>query len=432
MRHLLALLTVTLVVPPVMAGTNDTTVTLENVKKKLESPFHQTLLRKTYDSIRDRVTPDGYFPESLTGAYPGMFPRVSGPLARLFIDTGNPELAEKILHYCIQGMLDNGMERIPHVIGERTDSGSIPLVDGDDQVDGQAHVILGWALLAQQRGRTPFEDLSYPIAAKILDRSTTEPYLSENIGWRIHPGLVRNINLEHSRDGQFWDTYDFLTQSFIASALENMIPIAARRCDRQHEHLWTERLEFLNKNIAENMTREFNGKQVYLEMLLPTGREPEPFPGIGWLNLAPIPSGWKSVDSAIFKNTIDTWHSVAQIKWNGPNVTSSDWLPDGYTDRFGKQQTDQVIGKVLGWDMVYCFRAGEYKRVCDSLDFLEQVNTHSLFAEAFSYDSETGQWKQHDPGNGEQACWWTWCMTVIREEAGLSALPAPETSAKEQ
>ncbi len=401
----------------------DAAIAVEHVKARLESPFHRNLLRNTYDSIRGRIQPDGYFQESLTGAYDGMFPRVSAPLVRIFIDTGEPELAERVVSYCIQGMLDNGMERIPHVIGPRAESQVIPLIDGDDQIDGQAHVILAWALLALHRDRTPFEDFSYPVIAQLLDRSTTEPYLSENTGWRIHPGLVRNINLEHSRDGQFWDTYDFLTQSFVASALEHMIPVAARRGDREHEHLWTERLAFLNKNIAENMVRDFEGERIYLEMLLPTGREPEPFPGIGWLNLAPIPSGWKSVDATLFKNTIDAWHRVAPIRWNGPNIPSSDWLPQGHKDRFGKQQSDQVIGKVIGWDIVYCLRAHEYDRVCNWLDFLEQVNTHSLLAEAFSYDAETGQWKQHDPGNGEQACWWTWCMTVLRKEVGLSPLP---------
>lgn len=420
MKHAIVLAITLLTAMPLVG---ETPATLETVKKKLDSPFHRELLGKTYESIRSRVEPDGYFPESLTGKYPGMFPRVSAPLVRIFLDTGDPELAERIVSYCIQGMLDNDMERIPHVIGPRADSNAIPLVDGDDQIDGQAHLILGWALLAQHRGRTPYEDISYPIVAKLLDRSTTEPYLSENTGWRIHSGLVRNINLEHSRDGQFWDTYDFLTQSFVASALENTIPIAARRGDTQHAHLWTERLAFLNKNIAENMTRDFEGKRIYLEMVLPTGGEPKPFPGIGWLNLAPIPSGWKSVDATLFKNTIDAWHRVAQIEWDGPKVTSSDWLPEGQKDRFGKQQSDQIIGKVLGWEMLYCLRAGEYARICDALDFLERINTHELLSEAFTYDAVTREWRQHDPGNGEQACWWTWCMTVMRNEVGLPRIP---------
>ncbi len=422
MRHAVVLAFVTSIVLPLAA---ETPANLESVKKRLDSPFHRSLLWKTYDSIHERIDSDGYFPESLTGKYPGMFPRVSAPLVRIFLDTDEPQLAEKIVSYCIQGMLDNDMERIPHVIGSRTDSETIPLIDGDDQIDGQAHLVLGWALLAADRGRTPFEDFSYPIVAELLDRSTTEPYLSENVGWRIHPGLVRNINLEHSRDGQFWDAYDFLTQSFVASALEEMIFIAARRGDTDHEHLWMERLAFLNENIAENMTRDFEGERIYLEMLLPTGREPQPFPGIGWLNLAPIPSGWKSVDATLFKNTIDAWHRVAPIEWDGPKVTSSDWLPEGHTDRFGKQQTDQIIGKVLGWEMLYCLRAGEFDRICEALDFLERINTHELFAEAFTYDSATGQWKQHDPGNGEQACWWTWCMTVLRNETGLPRIPRP-------
>ena len=150
-------------------------------------------------------------------------------------------------------------------------------------------------------------------------------------------------------------------------------------------------------------------------MILPTGREPAPFPGISWLNLAPIPAGWKGVDKEVFKNTIDTWHRVAGIKWEGPHMTCSDWLPEW--------QSQQVIGKVLGWELVYCLRAGEYDRVCDMLDFIEETNTSELYAEAFNYDAQSGSWRLQDPGNGEQACWWCWAMTDIRREVGLSALP---------
>ena len=554
--------------------------TTEDVRNRLSSPFHEKLLQRTYESIINRAEPDGYFQESLIGTYQGMFCRTSGVLVRLFLKTGELERAEKTIDYCITAMLDNDMERIPHVIGHREalqtpvpnadtpacmdtavrftringgcgaaqtfvagpkplhavevfghkwvpdthlhveikkqngtpvttvhlpitkdiilrwfrielpepiklkssqtyriefncpeekgqpilfaghkppgktfitayqlqssgqiahpdktlsmvldygglahheDKEKIILICGADQIDGQAHVLMVWAMLARQRGHTGFEDRTYHVIAKLMDRSTTAPYLSfEPI--RAHKGLVCNIHLEHSRDGQMWHAYDFLTQSFVVSALENMIPIARRRGDERHVKLWSDRLAFLNKNIAQNMTRQFQGKPIYYEMLLPTGREPVPFPGISWLNLAPIPSGWKSIDNAIFRNTIDTWHRVAQIDWDGPRITSSDWLPEGHTDVFGKQQSDQIIGKALGWDMVYCFRTGDYDRLCEMLDFIEQVNSTEIYAEAFSYKGNN-KWVLHNPGNGEQAAWWSWSMAVIRQAVGLPVLP---------
>lgn len=398
---------------------------LRGLRDKLSSSFHEGLLRRTYDSVRDRIEPDGYFPESLTGAYAGMFPRVSGPLTLFLMDTGEPEVAERIIHYCIQGMLDNRMERIPHVIGQRDETGKIPLLCDEDQVDGQAHVVMAWALLAENRGRTPYEDLSYPIVADLLRRSTQSPYLlPEPTGGRHLPGLVRNLNLEHSRDGRFWDAYDFLTQSFVASALEKMIPVAERRKDTDGAEKWRDSLSRLESRISENMTADFEGKRIYLEMRLPTGPGSVAFPGMGWLNLAPVPSGWGGVDSTILNDTIDAWRRVAGIQWDGPPATSSDWLPEGHTDSDGRQQSNQVIGKALGWDMLHAMIRKQYERVSDSLDFLERVNRHDLFAEAFCYDPVTGEWVLNDPGNGEQACWWIWSMNRIRQAANLPPLPA--------
>ena len=159
----------------------------EQLRQKLESPYHKGLFLRTYDSVRDRLEPDGYFPESLTGAYPGMFPRTTGAIARLFIDLDMPELAEANIHYCLQAMIDNDMDRIAHVVGPRAESGTIPIIDGDDEIDGQAHVLVGWAMLAHYRGRTSYEDATYPIVADLLDRSVSQPYLYEDRCRRIRP-----------------------------------------------------------------------------------------------------------------------------------------------------------------------------------------------------------------------------------------------------
>jgi hypothetical protein len=404
---------------------------IDDIRDKLASRFHEGLLRRTYDSVRSRLTPDGYFPESLTGAYAGMFPRTAASLVRILADTGEPDLAERNIHYCIQGMLDNGMERIPHVIGERNAAGPIPLLCDEDEVDGQAHVIMAWAELAAARGRTPYEDLSYAIVAELLDRATSPPYyLPESTGGRVLPGLIRNLSLEHSRDDHFWDTYDFLTQSFVASALEKMSVVATRRGDTQHAERWPRTLTRLSANIDANMTREFEGKRIYFEMLLPGQHAYSAFPGMGWINLAPIPADWQGVDATIFNDTIETWRRVARIEWNGPSVPSCDWLPEGTTDRRGRQHSHQVIGKALGWDMLHAMGGEQFDYVASCLDFMEQVNAHALFAEAFCYDQDTATWKLNDPGNGEQACWWVWCMMRIRRQAGLPLLPKQEAGSQ--
>ncbi|RLA55343.1 MAG: hypothetical protein DRR04_14860 [Gammaproteobacteria bacterium] len=566
---------------------------LDDVRERLETPFMKGLLTATYQNFIQRIQPDGYLRESLTGAYGGMFPRTSGSMGQLLIETGELDKLESALSCILNSMLENDMERIPHIIGPRKSrsipipekdnpgcsnwngvfstlvgdfgavqgfvgrakplmalevyvgvlnpgdtlvaeiydskrvrqavatrifdlevqnnwerlkfsspvkliageeyqvmlrakrgapevpgypsthepivfGGAIPkdmdmleagriedgkyistnkslamvfdygdlkhtvepsryrLICGLDEIDGQLQVITTWAMLAVHRGETDFENKTYPIMAQLMDRSTTGPYLrlGEESRWRSQVGLVCNVALEHSRDAQLWHTYDILTQSFACSALGNMIAIARRRQDTESADRWAWYLKSIEKNVMRYMTRDFEGKKIFYEMLLPTGREPKPFDGMGWLNLAPLAAGWKGVDQDVFKNTIDTWHRVAAIDWDGPGMTSSDWLPEGQIDiYFGKSIPNQVIGKALGWDLVYCFRAHEYDRVCDMLDFLGKNSSTGLFAESFFYNPQSKIWSEADPGNGEQVAWW-WCAMVnIRGEVGLTPLP---------
>lgn len=421
--------------PPLLQGDSVSySRSIDDVKVRLETPFMKGLLARTYESLVRRIQPNGYFQESLTGAYEGMFPRTIGGVGRLFLETGELDKLESVLNYCLEAMLDNDMERIPHVIAPQESQVSSALgkdssvrrykiISKMDQIDGQAHVIMSWAMLAIRRGETEFENKTYAVISKLMDRSTTEPYLSLYTGPRIKIGLVCNVTLEHSRDGQYWHAYDFLTQSFICSALEKMIVVARRRQDVNRAEKWSHRLNLLTNNIMQSMTRDFEGKKIFYEMIFPTGREPIPFPGMGWLNLAPIPAGWNGVDKEVFKNTIDTWHRVARIDWDGPRVTSSDWLSEDQVAVYGQQFSNQVIGKVLGWDLVYCLRSQDYDRVCDMLDFIEKINTTELYAEAFNYDAQSHKWILQDPGNGEQACWWCWAMVDIRREVGLTPLP---------
>ena len=162
------------------------------------------------------------------------------------------------------------------------------------------------------------------------------------------------------------------------------------------------------------MVRELDGKPAYLEMLLPCGRAPVAWEGTGWLNLAPVPSGWKGADPDIFRHTIRAWHKRADIKWPGPVIAACDWSPDSCPP--------ETYGKMLGWDMVFCMEAGDYDRVCSTLDFLEQVNTGDLYAEVFTWVPDEKQWKMRDAGNGEQAAWLCWSLMRVRELAGLSVL----------
>lgn len=386
-------------------------MTIDDVRMRLTSEWHAQALARNLASVRARLCVNGYFPESLSGAYDGMFPRTVGALAQLFTLTGELDALEHSVEYVFRGMDDNALASVPHVVLPEAADGRVPLGDATDQIDGQAHVILAYALLALARERCAYEDRRWDVAAALMDRSVQSPYLCRNTRWRIHPGLVLNINLEHSREWNYWFAYDFLSQSFVAAALEAMIALAQRRADAEHAAAWREALEFLHGNIHRKMVCERDGKATYLEMLLPSGRAPVAYDGVGWLNLAPIPSGWQGVDAQIFRNTVDFWHQHAAIEWAGPRITACDWTPAGHTN--------ETYGKMLGWDLVYCMQTGEFDRVCAMLDFLEQVNTADLYAEIFTWLPAEQRWKLRDAGNGEQAVWLCWALMRVRSLAGL-------------
>jgi hypothetical protein len=382
---------------------------IDAVRRRLNSAWHTRALTGNLSNLRSRVASDGYFQESLTGVYQGMFPRTVGALARLLTLIGEIEPLQLCVDYVLGVMEEEGLDRVPHVITPRP--GARPLCDMIDQVDGQAHVILAWALLSLARGQPGAgEERWWPLVSGLMDRSVDSPYLSRNTRWRIHPGLVLNLNMEHSRDWEFWFAYDLLTQSFVAAALEAMIRVAERRGDGASAR-WRDALAFLEAGIAREMVHELDGVRVYREMLLPTGRKPVPFDGLGWMTITPIPSGWQGADPEILANTARAWHARATVSWSGPSIAACDWTPAGHTN--------QIYGKQVGWDLVACMQMADYGLVCDRLDFLESENKSDLYAEIFDYHPDSGQWTTRDPGNGEQVAWLCWSIARVRQMAGL-------------
>ena len=91
--------------------------TREDVLNLLNKDFHKKLYQNTYKSLLERLQPNGYLPESLTGAYGGEFSRTLGPYVFLLLENGEFERARKSLEYVLSATALSGLNRIPHVIG---------------------------------------------------------------------------------------------------------------------------------------------------------------------------------------------------------------------------------------------------------------------------------------------------------------------------
>jgi hypothetical protein len=405
------------------------TTTKENIKRLLLSDYYERLYSKTYFGLLDRMRPDGYLQESMTGAYQGMFPRTSGPFVLLMIETGRYNEAQANIDYVLKTLAKNDMERVPRVIGSTEN-----VLDDQFQIDGQAHLILAWARLALARGNTKFEDETWPQVKALMSRTCDRTFFQYG-GWSIEPGLVRNIAFEHSKDHRMWDVWDLLTQSFVGASLQDMAEIARRRGDSELAKTWSNKRSILSRGIATHLVTNHYGPEAYVEMFVPNGDGGIPYYGLGWVTVSPVAAGWEGVDHQVLRNTVNIMQEKLLKQTAG--VT---WMPtDGYPDgRF----SNEIIGKGMAWEIDFARSEHDYARIAQLLSLIKTVNAENpiymeggwlegngyhlsdIISEPDLAKMQTSVWKIKDAGNGEQSAWWCWSMSRLRKDVGLPAEPA--------
>lgn len=377
-----------------------------NVKERLLNEFHESLYRNTYNNIINRIKPSGYFPESLTGYYQGMFSRTVGPCVFLLLEHKEYEKAKKVLSYLTDYSEKVNAKRFPHVVFDIEEDGSYQ-VDMIDQPDGHYHVVLAWARYVETVGDKEFEDATYEKMAGWTEYYLDSPYFCVPTHMRVHVPLMFNPSFEHSRDVQMWACWDLLTQVFTAQALREMIDVAKRREDNTRVAFYQSVLNMLEKTVHDRMLTSLDGTVVYAEMLLPDGKAGIQYPGLSWVNLSPIAAEWDGVIPEVFSNTVQAYRKRALFSWQDIPILGCEWDPPG-------QVAPSWIGKQWAWELLYSCQEEDWNRMCDMLDFLERANSHRLFAENFTINRTTGEIHLSDPANGEQATWYCWAMTKVR------------------
>lgn len=166
------------------------------------------------------------------------------------------------------------------------------------------------------------------------------------------------------------------------------------------------------------MTQEVAGKKCYLEMRIPDGGWGKPFGAMGFFNWAPIAAQWEALDTEVLDNTIDY---IRQKTWRQAPYTNGQYYMATDFDENG-EINPAILGKGIGWDIVYCLRTGDFDRILSWILFLEEVNHCDLLAENLTPGDDG--WLISDGGNGEQCCWWCWAIAKLRKELGLPAAPA--------
>lgn len=376
------------------------------LRSLLEDSHVADIYRVSFSSVFDRVQSNGFFQESLTGRYRGEYMRSIGALACLASEVGELSAAGRALRFVTDVMQKKNLSAVPFTMSADGET-----VNTVDELDGRAHFVLGWALYIRQSGDTAYLEETYPLIKRETDAFCSDAYFYEQ--W----GLMRNRRFTHTRlrgGSDYHDAFDLLTNSFVASALEQMIALAEENGYAADAALWKDTLLKLKNGIAQNLTRTVNGKTVYLELRDFDNGKGTPEYGVSWVCLSPFAAGYSGLDEDILASTVEY---VREILWKTADE-------GGYltveSSADGKVQ-NWMLGKSVGWDLAAACRAGDEEHIVDTLRFFNASHRETLYMEKMQPSGDS--WRLIDCGNGEQVIWFLWGMAQVRQLAGLPARP---------
>ena len=184
-------------------------VSLADIRNELQSPEIYGLYQRTYYSLLDRIDPDGFLQESLTGRYPGMFPRTVGGAVSLFLETGELETAEKVIDCALQSMTVNQMERMPHVF-LRQKNNLLPVFNGQAPLQKITDSVL-YNLGRDSSGALTFKAPGKPVQAveTAIDLGACKGDLIMTISEELEGKILSSvaINAKEILPGQRWHRF---------------------------------------------------------------------------------------------------------------------------------------------------------------------------------------------------------------------------------
>ncbi len=364
------------------------------------------IYRVSYRSIFDRIRDNGFMKESLTGLYSGEYVRSIGALAILADLTGETEAAKNTLKFVTDTMRKKQLSYVPFTISADGNT-----VRTDDELDGRAHFVLGWALYMQKSRDTAYLDETYALMKREADAFCSDKYFCEDIG------LMRNRRLTHTRiykGSDYHDALDILTNSFVAAALEQMIAVADMFEKGEDAVLWHDTLDKLKKGIHDQLTRTVNGKSVYLEQRYYDGGKYTAENGVSWVCFAPFVTGYSGLDKATLQNTATYARGILFKKAQTGGYLAVESDKNGTVKNW-------ILGKSVGWDLTAACMTEDYAHIRDLLQFLNATHTGDLYMEKMQ--PTNGSWKTIDAGNAEQVIWFLYGMASVRHMLGMPLKP---------
>ena len=380
------------------------------VREELDSAWWRHFYSFNYSDIQSRQgapNPPGFLLESLTKAYaPSYFTRTGGVLVKLWLSTGDFKRAKDVLQYTLDVTKRAGLNRVFHYVLTNGQP------DMTDQTDGQASIILSWALYARAAADRSFVDATYRQVVGLMDATLGPQYFNPGFG------LVRNTHLEHYRGDRYWDTYDMLTQSYVAQALTEMIRIAKSRGDTVHAERWQSEKSILDRAITRKLTWTLDGQRIYAEMFEDQSTS-QIFLGLSEFNFGPTAAGWEDVDPRMYDRTIAALARYGSFTWNGHRV-----IGVGFSK--GMDIVPVTAGKQLAWQILFFAQRGDWEQVRQTLSFIkdeqQRNNEPRVFENSQVKISPTTVDIFNGAGNGEQVVWMLYALHEVAKLAGAKPL----------
>ncbi len=246
--------------------------------------------------------------------------------------------------------------------------------------------------------------------------------------------LLHNPHFEHTRNTQYHQGYDLITNVFASQSLHEMCQIAAEMGDETNAAYWAQVDARLVQGIQETLVCQFDGSTIYAEMLgkmVDENCDDYFIPGFSWVNLAPIAADWYAADTEILQNTLEKYQKFGSVDYGDyAMLDACVFLNEegtGLDLTKGVNGTSaHVIGKGWSWLLMFAAEQGNTGMVEQLLGFsLAYQADSNLYTENWT-QRQPGVISYSDPGNQEHASWQLYAM--CRLFPALTMQSPPDTA----
>lgn len=420
----------------------------EEASQELNVAFNfSTLAANALASVTARVQPSGFVPTSISGGYGGstnMFIRDTCAMLLALMeqqDQTSLEVVGRILNFTLSAIRDAGLDYAPHVMTADASLSRIVSFDMADQTDGTMHLAVAFSRYVELSGDSILGRTFFPTVSKLLNHYAAPSAV--NVGgvpyFNASLGLLFNPNLEHSRLGHYWSTFDVLTNTFAMEALRQMALQAVQNGDPDQAAAWqalrTELLAGVATSLGYSSVNETGGLPIYAELIggahywwpgsnnsYPPGNSTGPLDyiyGTSFVNTAVagafsavlgkplVPPSVAGLDVQRLQNTLDTVRRLGSFLWLTDDPAGYALMSLTHINASDHSDPDRaVIGKGFGWELASAAYCGRWTRVATLARWLGAAAANlTLFGESYLYDclrthQSSGCWG--DMGNGEQ------------------------------